>query len=162
IADTAYRFGARADALADGTFVVTLSGETGAPGDQAARAAACALALCDAAPGLPLALATGRAQAVGRLPVGEAIDRAAQLLREGAGGGAIRIDDVTASLLDERFQLAAERGGKRLLGRREADGARTLLGKPTPCVGRDAELAALEALVATSAEESVARAAVVT
>src|SRR5207244_1984970 len=40
-----------------------------------------------------------------------------------------------------------------------ADGVRTLLGKPTPCVGRDREIAALVSLYDESSSEPVARAA---
>src|SRR5262249_22762437 len=45
---------------------------------------------------------------------------------------------------------------------RAIDSARLLLGKPSPCVGRDRELSMLETILAESAQDSVARAVLVT
>jgi len=56
------------------------------------------------------------------------------------------VDEVTAALLDLRFAIDGDAWG--LLLSRERDvavAARTLLGKPTACVGRDRELAHLVA-----------------
>jgi tetratricopeptide (TPR) repeat protein len=160
--EVARRLGVAAEPMLDGSIVLLLSG-MGEATDQAARAAACAVALCAAAPGARVALATGRAEVGELLPVGEAIDRVARLM-----GGArppvagVRIDEVTAGLLDDRFERFEDAAGMVLVGRREADAVRTLLGKPSPCVGRDAELAMLQALVAQCVDEPVARAMVVT
>ena len=155
------------DRLADGTRVVTLA-SVGMATDQAARAARCALALQAAVPDRSVALATGRGKVGGRWPVGEVIDRAARVLRTAQmaqaatadpSGPSVQIDELTARLLDARFQL----DGLVLRGEREsAEGARTLLGKQTSCVGRDRELRALEELFEECASESVARAVLVT
>ncbi len=91
--------------------------------------------------------------------MGEAIDRAVALAPSRFG---VRIDGVTAALLDARFVHERDAQGLLLLGRRETSAMRTLLGKPTPCVGRDAELAMLEGIVLQSARESIARAVIVT
>jgi eukaryotic-like serine/threonine-protein kinase len=136
--------------------------------DLAAQAARCALSLLARLPDVPLALATGRGRyAEGRWPVGEAIDRAARLLH-GMGSrepvAAVRIDEVTAGLLDVRFDVrgGAIAGELELRGERDlAEGARTLLGKPTPCVGREREIAALVGLFEQCVAEPVARAALV-
>jgi tetratricopeptide (TPR) repeat protein len=151
----AARHGARASALPNGAAVVVLEAE-GAASDLALRAAECALALKRAMPSAPVSLATGRAQTSEGLPLGEAIDRAVAL--PPFDGDAVRIDDMTSGLLGARM---AVEGGllRRAHGDRES---RTFLGKPAPCVGRDAELATLEGMIAQSANESVARVALVT
>jgi tetratricopeptide (TPR) repeat protein len=158
--------------LAGGAIAVTLGG-AGAATAQAARAAECALALRALLPRRPMALSTGRATVGRRAPTGEVIDRAAALLaaRERALLGAsdpaallpIDIDQVTAGLLDLRFDVAASASGFTLLGQRDTqDAARTLLGKPAPFVGRDRELSMLASIFAECVEEPGARAALVT
>ena len=153
--DLAPTRGADVVQLADGTHLVTLATRSTAT-DDAAQMAQLALALRDRNPTARIALAMGRAETTGRHPVGAAIDRAASLL-EGEPG-TVRIDAVAASLLDTRFDV---RDGV-LVGRTEVDEARTLLGKPTPCVGRDKELALLDATLAECISEPVARAVLVT
>src|SRR6185295_4354140 len=121
--------------------------------DQAAQAARCALAMRDIARRAPMALATGRGEDAGALPVGEVIDRAAELLRLAranpgriakAAVRPIRLDEVTAGLLDLRFVVGGDEGGLELWGEREAvEETRTLLGKSTPFLGRDQELTLL-------------------
>jgi len=133
-------FAARLERLVGGSLVVLIGGG-GVATDQAARAARCALALRRILGEAPMALATGRARLI-ELPVGEAIDRASRILRDANGTAAIRIDDTTAGLLDAHFDLGADDAGLVLRGLREVgDSSRTLLGKPTPFVGRERELA---------------------
>src|SRR5260370_39821859 len=113
-------------------------------------------------PGARIALSTGRGAVSGRLPVGDVIERAARLLR-GERAGDVRIDDVAAGVVGERFDVQRREGRLVLLGERvQHEAARTLLGKPTPCVGRERELAALASTFAEVAEERVARAVLVT
>jgi tetratricopeptide (TPR) repeat protein len=153
---------ARFDRLADGTRVVALLG-AGAATDQAAQAARCALAVRAALPDRPMALATGRGKVGGRWPVGEVIERAAELLRRAEPGQPIRIDDVTARLLDDRFEVESDVDGRILRHEREVEeGARTLLGKPTACVGRERELLALEHIFEECAAEPVSHAILIT
>ncbi|WP_437760940.1 AAA family ATPase [Sorangium sp. So ce1389] len=72
------------------------------------------------------------------------------------------IDDVAAGLLDARFEVREEEGFFALHGERAlAEGARLLLGKATPCVGRDRELGMLRALFTESVEEGTAQATLV-
>jgi eukaryotic-like serine/threonine-protein kinase len=159
--------GARVEALADGSIAVVILAR--AATDQAEQAARCALAMRRLLPDAPMALVTGRGVVTGRLPVGEAIDRAARLLREPPREGrpAILLDEATAGLLDARFDVggggAAGGGGTlELLGERlEAEVARTVLGRATPCVGRDRELSILEATWDECVAEPVARAVLV-
>ncbi len=150
------RHGAKLEMLAGGGLALLVPGE-GSATDVASRAAACALALRD---GSPIALSMGRAEIAGKLPVGEAIDRAARLIRRRAGP--LWVDETTAGLLDEGFLREQRDGGDVLLGRRETDAVRTLCGRPTACVGREAWLSALEAIFDEAMTEPEARAAVVT
>ncbi|MBX3231263.1 MAG: protein kinase [Labilithrix sp.] len=167
-------FGAEAEVLADGTIVATLTGMGGA-GDQAAQAARCALALRSHLIDAPVVLATGLATVTGRSAVGEVIERAAAILasarvRHGAigedslgGQSPVFLDETTAGLLDMGFDVGGDERGLFIRGLRERDAkARTLLGKPTPFVGRDRELSTLEALFEECANEPVARAVLVT
>ena len=163
-------FGGNADFLLDGSLVVTLGGG-GNANDQAARAARAALALRAVLPDARIALSTGRGEQAQGRPVGEAIDRALELLSSGVHGQPtattpvrpVLLDEVTAGLLDPRFDVSGEGAALALKGTRElVEPARTLLGKPTSCVGRQRELITLEATYAECAAESVARAVLVT
>ena len=156
-------YGARVDRLLDGSMVVTLAGR-GAPTDQAAHAARCALRLRATLPEVAMTVSTGRAVIFGQLPVGNVIDRGAELLR-GEPGGKIRLDAVTADLLGTRFEVEAVPDGDRryLVGEHGRDDVpRTLLGKATVCVGRDRELTLLEGTFDECVDEPVARAVLVT
>ncbi|WP_437320149.1 protein kinase domain-containing protein [Sorangium sp. So ce385] len=161
--DTAASFGGRLDVLADGSAAVTLSGVFVAT-DLAARAARCALTLHAIRPSRPMAVATGRSEGAGMRPLGDVIDRAARLVaRRGPGAQPVVLDDLTAGLLDARFEVAAGEAGYELLREHEVvTGSRTLLGKQTACVGRARELALLAGLLSECVDEPVARAVLVT
>jgi len=158
--------GGQLDRLLDGTRVVAIVGAALAT-DQAARAARCALALRALLPRAPMVLATGRSEMTRRLPVGAAIDRAARMLRApparmGSGPAAIAIDEMTAALLDQRFEVHTDDDGMTLRGLRELEsGTRTLLGKETPFVGREWELSSIDALFRECVDEPRALAVVV-
>jgi serine/threonine protein kinase/tetratricopeptide (TPR) repeat protein len=155
--------GAHFEGLADGSMIVTTPGR-GTAMDQAVLAARCAIALRDALPTATVALATGRGDVSRRLPVGEVIERAARMFRSRrTPDGIVRVDDVTAGLLASRFEVEHGEHGLTLLAERpQLETVRTLLGKPTPCVGRDRELAALDGVFQQVREEGVARVALVT
>ncbi|XYI01897.1 serine/threonine-protein kinase PknK [Sorangium sp. So ce1128] len=167
--------GGRLEPLHEGGVAAILTGAA-TPTDLAARAVRCGLALQKLLAGAHLAVATGWDALDGGQPVGPVIDRASALLvggdagspGDGAGAGApeaqapLLVDAITASLLGPGFEIA---GGPQVLavvGERDPfDEARTLLGKPTPFVGRDRELRALEDLFDGCAGEPCARAGLV-
>ena len=164
------RFGAKVERLADGSLVATLVG-SGDATDHAAHAARFALALREMMPEAPIVLATGRGVVTGRFPVGEVLDRASKLLlaagQPGASAqprtGPVRLDEVTAALLDLRFDVVEDGGAVELRGAREShDVARSVLGRPTSCVGRERDLRTLEATFDECVDESAARVVLVT
>jgi eukaryotic-like serine/threonine-protein kinase len=157
------RFGAESMVLRGGALLIVLSGR-GAATDQAAQAATCALLLGRLRPDLRLGVATGLAETTGRIPVGAAIDRAAELVGwDGGLDDEIGIDALTAGLLDPRFDVQREDDKLVLIGHgRDFEGTRLLMGKPTPFLGRDKELAFLDLTLRQCIEESVARAVLIT
>ncbi len=166
VREVAAEHGAGVFDLAGGTVLVTLPSQ-GAT-EQAAAAARCALRLRGALPGAPLVLAMGRGEATGRLPVGPVVERAAELLQAGAadvrGAGVVHIDEVTHALLDSRFEVRSEGSGLVLAGEHAiGESARTLLGRPSPYVGRERELRFIADLVQSTFDgERPAQAVIVT
>jgi serine/threonine protein kinase/tetratricopeptide (TPR) repeat protein len=161
LAILAHEFGVHLERLRDGSVVVTVSG--GSATDLASRAARFALAMRARVPGLPIVVVTGRADVTRRLPVGQAIDRGVALLNGLASEVGVRLDAVTAGLLDLRFEVVGNGDALFLRSEREvAEGARTLLGRPTPFVGRDRDLRTLDGLFDECRSESVARAVLIT
>lgn len=162
-------FGAQLETLPTGLIVATFSGRASAT-DQAFRAARCAFAMRLQAPRLPMVLVTGRAMLEGGTPMGDAVDRASEMLRPSlsdelppqSAAQPVRVDEATAGLLDGRFMVRREASGLQLVGERSApDAARMLLGKPTPCVSRERELVEIEGVFAECVADDVARAVVV-
>jgi eukaryotic-like serine/threonine-protein kinase len=158
-------FGARLERLAEGSLIAAVTSASSAS-DAAALAARTALALARELDSHHVALSTGSGVFAGALPYGEAIDRAAALLRvtaAGAPSASVWVDDGTAGLLDARFEIVSEGGRQRLVSEREiTDSGRNLLGRPTPFVGRSRELAVLLGIFAECVDEPVARAVLVT
>jgi serine/threonine protein kinase/tetratricopeptide (TPR) repeat protein len=165
-------FAAQLEWLANGMIVVTLPGRHSAT-DQATRAARCVLAMRTVAPNAPMVLATGRAVLEARVPIGDAVDRAVRMLKARqdddvaylASGKKqpVHIDEVTAGLLDARFTVKSDTMGLELVSEQAAvDAGRMLLGKPTPCVGRERELVMLEGYFAECVADDVARVVLVT
>ncbi|WP_248913977.1 serine/threonine-protein kinase [Polyangium aurulentum] len=166
---TVAAYGGQLEVLADGSVIATITGARVAT-DQAALAARCALALRTLSPGRPMALATGQGEVGGKLPVGDAIDRAASMLSARARAlpqagelAPIAIDEVTGGLLDGRFDVREGDHELELHAEHELAGCtRTLLGRPTTCVGRERELSALEGVFSECVDESVAHAVLIT
>jgi tetratricopeptide (TPR) repeat protein len=155
---------ARLDALADGTMAVILMG-AGAATDVAARAARCALAIRALWPEAPMALVMARGVASPFTPIRELIERGvASLDASETRAGVIRLDAPTAALLERRFRVERDASGPSLHGEESVTEAtaRSLLGRPTSCEGREAELTMLEATFASCVAEPVARAVLVT
>jgi eukaryotic-like serine/threonine-protein kinase len=158
----AARFDCELELLAQGSFFASFSGAQAAR-DQVLQATRCARALARESPEHRVVVATGRAVVEARTPLGEVVDRATALLVHAPAG--VLADSLTADLLDGLFTLGAHPHGALVGAELDAGSsgdARPLLGRATPFVGRDRELASLEALFAEAAEESAARIALVT
>ncbi|XXY45782.1 protein kinase [Sorangium sp. So ce269] len=168
LVEEASAWGARIESLPGGAAVLTMAGH-GAATDLAGQAARVALALRRQTPDRPMALSLGWSASTGPMPLlRDAIDRAARLISAPGPAGAgdarpIAIDEGLVGLFDARFDVREHEEGFFLVGERaSAAGGRTLLGKPTSCVGRDGELRMLEAALEACAEEPAARAVLVT
>jgi hypothetical protein len=170
LGELAARYGGQFEGLASGAGLMTFAGSPSA-NDLAARAVRCAIAgraITEAA----IAVTSGRGVLSASGTLGEALERAAALLRTasviGNRGGAIAVDDVTAGLLGARFAIERRRvgsGGDVAWVEREVAGdepVRSVLGRHTPTLGRDRELQLLAETVADGVEQSAARAVLVT
>jgi hypothetical protein len=160
-------YGVQVELLAEGSLVATLVPERGTATDQAALAARCALLFKERWPEAAVVLTTGVGVVNERLPVGEVMDRAGRLLRQVdqlPASSLVVMDEVTAGLLGAGFRLSRLDSGAFLLQGEQlsADESRPLLGRPTPCVGREQELALLELSFTSCVEEPAARALLVT
>jgi hypothetical protein len=142
--EIAERHGGALASLLDGSLFVALA-DVGSPLDQAVRAARCALAIKAALPAAAVALATGR----GGLD-DQATPAALRVVRLPRDERTVRVDAVTAGLLASRFEVIEGDGLFSLAAERPLDPVderhRMLLGRPSPCVGRERELSALEAI----------------
>ncbi len=146
------RFGVRAQLLAEQTAIV-LAPEGVTAADQASVLTRFARHVVETFPGASVALTTGSAITGSPLPAGEALDRAVTLVRRASPEVGVLVDDVTAALITARFDIRRE-GAKLIVEgeRLSLDPTRPLLGRPTSCVGREHELAILEATVTECAE----------
>ena len=164
VLQTVAPFGVEVDRFYNGSLAVTQSaGSTGA--EQTFEMARCALELRRLLPMAAFAVATGRADGDTTVPVGKVLESAGALL-QGTPPTVIRLDSLSFDLLGSRFETTQKQKGNdkehRLMfekGLREPP--RTLLGKPTICVGRDRELSSLQGLFAEVMDDSVARAVLV-
>jgi tetratricopeptide (TPR) repeat protein/predicted Ser/Thr protein kinase len=157
-------FGGEIEVLEGGSVLAVTFAGTGSAAEQAARAARAALSLRMLLDQAPMALVSGHGVPSARLPQGGVLERGASIITsDRAEKGAIYLDDATAGLLDAAFDVVKSPSGYLLWGERQSGrAARTLLGKPTPCVGRDRELAALTGVLEECAVELVARPVLVT
>jgi tetratricopeptide (TPR) repeat protein len=152
---------ARLELLAGGQMVAVLGLER-SKGDEAMRAARAALFVASAIPAARVAVAVGHAAPSRGNITGEALERAVRQM-ERAIPGTVRIDGHAAETLEGRFIVHIDEGGGSLL-REDESGfvGRSLLGKPTPTVGREKEIALLLGIFAELIEEGTPRAALVT
>ncbi|MBL9006886.1 MAG: protein kinase [Myxococcales bacterium] len=160
--------GGSADYLANGMLVVRAPPLDSAQ-DQATIAACAALLIKERWPNAVVSLATGRGLVHGRTAAGEVVELAAQAMKRdvrpanGKPTSGVIIDSLSASLLEGRFEQALQPDGALLLQEnRDADTGRLLLGKPTRCIGRDAELSMLDAQLRSCIDESEARLVLIT
>lgn len=127
-ADLGRDLGVAVHTLVDGSHLLSIAGMASAV-DQAVEAVRIAERLAERATDVPIAVATGRGTLGERSPVGEAIDRAAALLR-GAEPG-VHVDALTRS-------LAAQRAAS---------------DQPLELVGREHELARILGVIDAALEE---------
>src|SRR6185503_7941446 len=121
-----------------------------------------ALTVAMAMPTAKVTVAVGHAVRGRANLAGEALDRAARQL-ELATPGAARVDAYAAAALEGRFVVQEDAQGGVLL-REDASGfgARQLLGRATPTVGREKEITLLQGIYNEMAEDGTPRAALVT
>ncbi len=145
--------------LPDGT-AVWLFPAGGDPKGAAVRAAMTALDVMRAMPGHRIAMTTGHALVDRELPGGEVMDRAVSLVSRSTPG--VHMDEATYRFLPPRFSIQRDDNDYVLTGERPPELARaTLLGKPLPCVGREAEIGFAHAVVRRSVEERRAEVVVI-
>jgi len=164
VVETVASFGGSCEGLADGTVLALLPGR-GTATDVALRAARCALALRRLLPRGRIALATGWAEVVGRRRIiAEVIDRAVAVLATGRAADqespTVRVDDVTAGLLDASFKIGGDDAGLVLEG--ERDGTDPVGAARGQFVGRDRDLRHLLDLFRDVVDDATARAVLVT
>ncbi len=156
VRDVVTRHGGTLDMRPDGTLLVTIGMQASAP-DLAARAARTALGLREILPEHKVALVTGWGVLGESGATGDILDDAAAAVAA-AADGTIRIDEVTATLLDAAFEVEGETGAFRLLGERVlVEPLRTLLGRQSSFVGRDREMATILSTWDECVSEPVAR-----
>jgi tetratricopeptide (TPR) repeat protein len=161
----------RLEPLLGGQLVAVLGVER-SKGDEAMRAARAALTVANAMPKVKVTVAVGHAVRGRSNLAGEALERAARQL-EVAEPGTVRLDVYALSALEGRFVVqedaptAATRAdpsaGGGVLLREDASGfgARQLLGRATPTVGREKEIALLQGTYGELVEDGSPRAAIV-
>lgn len=157
----AEELGGRFVPLGAGSFVATFSGR-GEPSAIAERAGRAALAFGRDAPDIVLGVVAGQSSDREHLPVARAVDRAVALLGSRDRSG-ILLDETMAGLLASRFVVRDSAAGPMLGAERDTPRmGRMLLGKPTPCLGRQRELEALRATWEECRNEPVARVVLLT
>jgi len=152
---------ARLEPLYGGQMVAVFGVEQ-SRGDEAMRAARAALLVAQGQAGARAVVAVGHAIR-GRMNLaGEALDRAARQL-ELCARGTVRVDPHALPALEGRFLVQQDGDGGILLREDQGSfGARLLLGRPTPTVGRDKEIALLLGVFRELVDEGTPRGAVVT
>jgi tetratricopeptide (TPR) repeat protein len=153
-------YGGQLTELPGRSLLVTQWGAGGAV-DRAERAAQCALTLRAHLPELSICVATGRGLTSARVVEGEIIDRGVRMLAR-TKPGAIKLDDVSAGMLETRVRVLREGQGFTLAGDRVEPGEEPrLLGKPSAFLGRVRELATLDGVLSGCISEPVASAVLV-
>jgi len=154
-------FGLRLEAMADGSLLAVLE-TAGLPQEMIERTARFALRVQQAVLDAPVAMATGWGVVDHQITLGAVLARAMDLLGATSEPGVV-VDADSAAQLDAAFEVDGGDGCFRLRGPRGAHThLRSVLGKPTPCVGRQQELALLDASFAQVNDDGEARALVLT
>jgi eukaryotic-like serine/threonine-protein kinase len=159
------RFGAKPLPFGAGCLLLVFGSAQGViASDQAVQAVRCALRLRSLMPQLQLGVGTGGLESTFDTSVGIAIDRALALLEQSPTPRAgVLVDELTAGLLHGGFALERSAGAPCVVTEVEDDQRpRPLLGKLTPCVGREKELGLLEATLRECSADQVARTLLIT
>lgn len=155
LADELRRLGMRASWRHDGSLLAVIGGAASAA-DQALQAARAALELQERWPEANIVLVTGCGESNAPLPSGDVVSRAEDLLSRSELDDGIVLDEISAGLLDNLFVLGNGLSGQRILvapspGQAfEEEQSRVDL---APCLGRDAELSMIEAMLVGCREE---------
>jgi tetratricopeptide (TPR) repeat protein len=160
---------ARTELLLGGR-MVTVLGVDRSSGDEPLRAARAALLVTKAMPESRAVIAVGHAIATPKSGsrsrtsnlAAQALEQAASQL-EKTTQGTVRADSSVIQALTGRFVMQEDRHGAVILREDPSGfGARLLLGKPTPTIGRDKEVALLSTVYDELIDEGSPRAALVT
>lgn len=153
---------ARLETLLGEQQLVGVLGVEQSRGDEVMRAARAALVLTQSMPQGRAAVAIGLAIRGRQDLTGQALDRAVAQI-DLTARGSVRVDSNAASALDGRFVLQGDARGGVLL-REDTRGyvARQLLGRPTPTVGREKEIALLQGVYSELVEDAAPRGALIT
>ncbi len=155
-----HRRGGRLERIQESLFALTLPGRQ-VPVEAASRLARIGLVLRARMPNLAMALVTTRyLMEENSVPPYVAKEALTQIPDANSYG--IYADELTASLLDTRFEFESAVQSRLLLGEREAVAQRTLLGKATQLWGRQNELRALQDLLGQCKREKASRAILLT
>lgn len=157
--------GAQIEQLADRSLVIAFPyAAASASLDMAERAVRSGLLLKAQWPEAVVAVATGRGRFPQKTPMSEAVERAARLPASAAENTYVLTDELTSRLVGTHLDIRPlAEGVFAVYGESdEVDRSRPLLGQPTPCVGREPELALLEETLRTCMTQKVARAVIVT
>ena len=160
LADELRRLGMRVTWRKDGSLLAIIGGAANAI-DQALQAARAALELQERWPDARLALATGCGEVHSSEPSGDVVRGAEDLLRRTSFVDAIVLDDVSAGLLEHLFVLSRGLAGENVLVAQTTDhdvDDSTRPGESSQCLGRDAELSMIEAMLAGCRDDSKAEA----
>ena len=150
----------RIEQLAGGKTVAVLGVEH-SRGDEVMRAARAALQMVSEHAGARAVVSIGHAVMARSNLAGEALDRAARQL-DLAHPGRVRLDMYAAAALERRFEIQRDGEGGELIREDPRDlGPRKVLGQPTPTVGREREIAELQAIYESMLHDSYPRAALV-
>jgi hypothetical protein len=154
--------GGEMDRLIDRTLLATAPA-VGTAREQAMQIARAALLLREMEPDAKIAIGSGRAAFMARVPVGRLMDSLPALM-QGQQAGTIRVDQTTRRLLPGRFVVGDADGVALLFA--EAGGAgperpHGVGGQVSPLLGRERELDLLISLRKECVRERVARAALV-
>ncbi|MFO0619079.1 MAG: AAA family ATPase [Polyangiaceae bacterium] len=152
----AARVGGDAVPLAGGSLLVLVEAR-GTAADQATMSVRVVRAIVDALPRAHAGIAAGLSAAAAKGLAGDLLARALGLAKQGPG---IHVDRAVADLLGGEHAMAARGDGFELAPTKDAAVDR-VLGRVLPFVGRDKEMALLEAVVAEASDEGAPRSALV-